>query len=387
MSDADAVGDTAGDPVAALSAAADDLAAARERVDDPGTAADVADLRDELLALFESYEERATDWDDFEGYAEFRTEMAERVEALDDDLPADAREAVEAADDALVTGGVAETLSAADFERAREALAPLSAYADRHEALRDARDRYRRARRRVADRHESAAERVADLERVAAFADADLDADLAPLREPIAAYNDAVAADVEALRAETPAREALATLAAAARRPLVEADPPPDELRAFLREDPAGEEPLATLAEWAGYSPSKLAHYAADADAFRRRVTTHRSYIEDIDAAPFRVSWPPPPADELRWRCRELESAVRGFADEPTVAALRTVRRLPRHTDYADLRRAARAAAALDADARRRLREGTVEADLADARAERDRLADALDEYPPVTEF
>jgi len=372
------------DPIDALETAAADLEAAREEVEAPDTVAAVADLRADLEALFDQYEDRATDWDDLEGYAEFRTELGHLVEDLGDDLPDRTRGAVEAADDALVTGGVAETLSASDFREAREALSVLEEYADRRDRLEHARERYRECRRAVADRRDALADRVADLEWIASFADATLDADLDPLREPIEAYNRAVGADIEDLRRDTPAREALSVLASAADRPLVDVDLPPEDLHAFVRDAPGGEKPLATLAEWAGYSPSKLDHYAENADAFRRHVTTHRTYLEGLSADPFEVAWPPPPADELRWRCRGLEPAIRRFAREETVARLRAVRRLSRDPGYTGVRRAAVAREELDPEARGLIRDGRVEEELATAREQLDRIERALDEHPPI---
>jgi hypothetical protein len=382
----DTAGADARDPVDTLDAAAADIAAAEERLDDrgPETVRRVASLYEDVVATLDRYEDRATDWDDFEGYARFREALGEHVEGIDDDLPEAVREAVEAVDDILVTSGVAETLSAEDFERAREALAPLRECAELRADREDARERYRQARARVVDRLDDARARVDRLERVASFADVDFAADLSTVRDPVEAYNDAVAADVSTLVSERPAREALDALAAAARSPFVAARDPPADLRAHVEADPAGAESLATLREWVGYSPSKLDHYVEDAAAFRRDVGAAVSYLEALDAEPFRVGWPPAPGDRLPWQCRELESAIRPFAREETVARLREVRLLPRETDYDRLRRVAVARERLDEADRERLRDGGVEADLADAREERARLADALDEHPPV---
>jgi hypothetical protein len=385
---ADAEDGTVAELLDALDAAAGELAAASEAREErgPDTVERVTALHEEVLATLARYEERATDWDDFEGYAELRKEMSRHVEDCPEDLPEAVRDAVEDADDALVTGRVAETLDAEDFGTARAALAPLEAYAEVEERYAEARERYRGARRRVARRRDTLGERVAELEELAAFTDADLGADLDPVREPVEAYDRAVAADLEALREDVPAREALATLDAAAGRPLVELPRPPEDLLAYVTEHPAGEESLATLAEWAAYSPSKLDHYVADADAFRRAVGTRQGYLDRVGPDPFQVGWPPPPADRLRWCCRERESAIRRFAEAETVARLRAVRTLPERTDYAPLRRAAVAGEELDEDDRRLLREGRVEGALETAREECARLEAGLAEHPPIAD-
>ncbi|PSQ64770.1 MAG: hypothetical protein BRD24_09570, partial [Halobacteriales archaeon SW_9_67_24] len=87
---------------------------------------------------------------------------------------------------------------------------------------------------------------------------------------------------------------------------------------------------------------------------------------------------------DLRWRVRELVAVVGRFASEGTVAALREIRALAREDRYERLRNAARARAELTADERGRLSSGTLDRELDEARAERDRLADALDEHPPL---
>ena len=90
------------------------------------------------------------------------------------------------------------------------------------------------------------------------------------------------------------------------------------------------------------------------------------------------MGWPPPSADRLRPRASELVSVVGRFADEETVAALRRVRDLPRTTDYERLRTAATARTELSDDARERLQSGAVESELAELRAERERLRETL---------
>jgi hypothetical protein len=83
----------------------------------------------------------------------------------------------------------------------------------------------------------------------------------------------------------------------------------------------------------------------------------------------------------LTWRCRELTAVVNRFAP-PVVESLREVATLPRETDYQRLRASAVAAAELTADERQRLERGAVSDELQAAIDERDRLEQALEEYP-----
>lgn len=357
-------------PVARLERAATDLASVTDRVESEGerTVERVAAAYRDVVGILDRYEERATDWDDAEGYFEFRNALAEAIESLPDDLPE--REAFEAVNEDLRTGSLTETLSAADFEAARETLAPVAAYADLETDREEALAAYREARRAVERRRDDLAARRDALDDALRFADVDFDADLDPLREPITAYNEAVRDAVTARKREVPARQFLAEAADVARYPLVGFDRPPADLREYLADADEGTEPVSTLLSYAEYSPSKLDHYVDDSEAFRRHVGANRGYLRRLDADPLTVSWPPPPADRLRYRAIELERAVRRF-DGP-VEACRRLRDLSRRPDYDDRRLAAVARAELDEETRDRLRDGEVA-------AERERVVDALD--------
>jgi hypothetical protein len=163
--------------------------------------------------------------------------------------------------------------------------------------------------------------------------------------------------------------------------PLVAFQAPPADLREYVRNREAGTEPVPQLLEYAEYSRSKLDHYVANADALKRAVATQQTYLRRLDAEPLTVGWPPPGADELRFRCRELTAVVNRFAPD-VVEDLRAVARLPRETDYERLRESAVAEAELTAEERDRLRSGSVSEELDAAVAERERLQSTLAEYP-----
>ena len=338
----------------------------------------VAAAHDRATTLLDKYDGRATGTGDFEAFIEFEERYETFVEELDDDLPH--RDAFEATAERFDT----RRLSESDFAAARETLAPARDLAD----LLDERDAraaaYRDARRAVDDRLDDLDGRIAELERVRELGDADLDAPVADLREPIATYDDRVTEAFAAFEREASARTFLELIATTERYPLVAFTPPPAELREYVAATPVGTEPVPTLIEYAEYSPSKLAHYVDDPRELKRHVAVHRSYLERLDSEPLEIGWPPPSADALQWRIRELVAVVGRFASEPTVAALREIRTLARDDRYERLRDAARAHAELTADERERLSSGALDRELDEARAERERLAAALDEYPPL---
>jgi hypothetical protein len=339
----------------------------------------LVDLFRSVEAVLDRWEERATDWDDFQGYVKFRDDLAETLEAAPEDLPK--RDAFAAADEHVKTGDVSTSLDASDFDAAREALEPVRSVVETYEALESAREergrRYRRARRRAKELRE----RIDSLERIRELGQADLEAPIGRLREPIEAYNESIEDDFGTFRRNRSAREVLSFLEGAARTPFVEYEAPPGELLEYVRTRPAGERTVEELLEYAGYSSSKLSHYVDDADLLKRRVATNRTYLERLSADPLRIEWPPRPADVLWFRTRELVSLVGQFADETTVETLREVRSLTRKPEYERLRRAAASDAELTDEERRRLERGAVEADLSDAREKLDRLEDALEEY------
>lgn len=353
---------------------------ARERVDAVGEAdlRTLSDARDGLTALFDRYEERATGSGNFKAFVEFQERLGEFVEDLPADLPE--RETFEAIDDLLQQ----RRLSESDFERARERLSTVNETAALLDEREEVRERYRRSRRRVTDALSDIEDRIADLEDVERLGSADLDAPVERLREPVTAYDDGVREAFTDFTRSAPAREVVAFLETTDRYPLVPLRRPPPDLARYVRENEVGDEPIPTLLEYAGYSNSKLDHYVADAGALKRAVATQRTYLERLDAEPLTVGWPPPPAERLQWRARELVAVVGRFADESVLARLHEVRAAARRDDYERLRESALAQSQLDDAERERLERGAVANDLAAAREERERLREALSDHPPL---
>lgn len=383
---ADAVADGA---LAELEAAATELRRRRQAVADIDQEADVDDVMSvyrRLDRLMSDFRERATDWDDFQGYVEFRREFSNAV----DEVPSKFAfpNAVDDADGHLKTDA-RSVLSDDDFHAAREALAPLREVVDALGALGDARDRYRDARRSVREARDDSEERIGELERLRALGEADLDAPVERLRDPIERHDAAAEEAFRTLYRDRPAREALSVVAVAARDfPLVPFEAPPDRLRSYLASDEdAGAVSVATLLTYCDHSRSKLAHHVDDADEFRTAVATDRTYLRRLSADPLLVGWPPPPAGVLRFRSREVVAVLGRFADESTVAAAREVGRLAERDDYTRLREAAVSRAELSDAERERAAGDDLDDDLRTARRNRERLADALDEHPPLSAF
>ena len=365
------------DLVAELAAAEERLEAAAAAVAEFGEAdlERLAAAHDEFTGLLDRYEEPATGDGDFQQFIEFQENVADFVDRLDEGLLL--YEVFEECDEYLQQ----RRLTEADFAHVREQLEPVADLAARLDERDEAREAYRSARTRVKQRRRELADRVADLERLRDLGEADLDAPTERLRDPIETYNEQVQAAFERFRRETPARDVLDTLADLAAIPLVPFEAPPDDLHGYVRDHEAGTESVDQLLEYADYSRSKLAHYVADPDALKRSVATRRTYLRRLDADPLTVAWPPPAAEVLRYRCRELTGAVNRIAPD-AVTALRAVRRLPRETDYERLRTAAVARAELSAAERERVRSGAVEPELERAREQRARLGEALETYP-----
>lgn len=328
--------------------------------------------------LLKRYEESATGTGDFGSYVEFQQKVAELVEGLDEGLPR--REAFETAMDVLDQ----RRLTTEHFERARDAIEPARDLQDLLERREDAREQYRNARLAATDRRAELDAEIEDLERLEELAEVDLDAPIERLREPIEAYNESVREAYQSFESEASARELLSLFERASSTPLVEARAPPADLMEYVREYPAGTESVPTLLEYAEYSASKLDHYVEDAGALRARVATHRTYLDRRSADPFTLSWPPDPAERLRFRTRELRPLVATFAPEETVARLRTVRRLPQTTEYDRLQTAATAIAELDEDQRDRVASGAVAEELATAKQRRADIEAALESFPPL---
>jgi hypothetical protein len=347
---------------------------AREAVADVGEdrVAAAADAHDRAVTLLDRYEERATGTGDFEAYLEFQSRVLGLVEELDADLPG--RGSFEEAGEAMDRRRLRER----DFDRAREALADVERFRDMLDRRTEAAERRRTARHEARETREAVEERIAALERTLELGDADLDAPVDRLAEPVEAYNEAVREAFDEFYRGASARDLFAWLETAESYPLVDLRRPPRGVREYVANHAAGEQPVADLLEYADYSASKLAHYVDDPGALRAKVATHRTYLERLSAEPLTVGWPPPDAERLRWLGEELVAVVGRFADEATVARARTVRDLPRETDYGRLRRTAVARAELDEGERERLRDGQVADDLAALREVRTALDTAL---------
>lgn len=368
------------DPVAELRAATERVARLRSKLEADGVDESelraVADACRSVESVLDRFEERATDWDDFQGYVEFRNELSETLESIPDSIPE--RDAFVAADDHVKTGGVSKSLNESDFAAAREALAPARRYAELRDDLEAARDERREARKRARRRKRDLRERIDSLERLRELGEADLDAPIHRLREPIDAYNERIEDAFRTFKRETSAREFLSFIEGAAHTPFVEYESPPADLLDYVRDAPAGESTIGELLEYADYSSSKLSHYVEDANLLKRRVATNRTYLERISADPLRIEWPPGAAEELRFRIEELVSVVDRFADESTISTLREIRLLTREESYERIRTAASADAELTDEERRRLERGEVETDLRSAREELERIEAAL---------
>ncbi|WP_330631251.1 DUF7118 family protein [Halocatena halophila] len=325
-----------------------------------------------LLDLFDRYEERATDWDDFEGYVEFQNRLVEFIDGLPAGLPE--RDAFIAADEKLDQ----RNLSERDFERARAALTPareLAELADRHDELeREYRQAYHELERELS----TLENRIDDLRRLQSYADLDLERSIDPLQSPIQEYNEAIRDSFRTFRETAPATELLDWVTATTAYPLVSVTQPPDRLTTYLETHPVGTEPIPTLLEYAEYSSSKLAHYVDDPQALLEAIGSSRTYLERLNSTPLTIDWPPPQADYVRYRIDELISVIDAFADAKTVAQLRSIAQLTRTATYAELRAIAVANDRLDPEARRRLRDGSTDRELATATDRRDQLEDVL---------
>jgi hypothetical protein len=365
----------AGDLVAELRdarAERDEIAAEIERYGEESVQA-VANAVGEATRLFDRYEESATGTGDFEAYLEFQSQFAELVEGLPEDLPE--RDGFEAANEAVDQ----RTISEGDFQRAREAVRDAIAIA---ELL----DRREAAEKRVADAERAVSERLSAIERrldelaeLRRLGDADLSAPTEELTDPIERYDERVREAFDEYVHDAPVRELLGLIEKTRFYPLVEFQRPPNDLLAYVRNHPAGEEPLPTLLSYAEYSGSKLSHYVEDPTAFETTVPVHRTFLDRIDAEPLTVG-SPPPAAELRYLASELVSVVDRFADEETVALARELRDLARRDDYDRLRDAVVAEAELTAEQREALRNGEIEAEAERLREDRERLERALED-------
>jgi hypothetical protein len=366
------------DLVADLERAETRLERARERVAEFGESRlqQLADVYREFTDVLDRYEEQVTDdGGDVRTNIEFQSQIAEVSKHISDDLLLS--ETFRECDEYLQQKWFSES----DFEHVYEQLEPVADLVGRLEERDEALEAYRQARRDVRYRVRDLEERIDELERLSRLGEADLDAPTDRLREPIQSYNDAVTDAFATFRKTASAREVLSFVASMEDYPLVPFEHPPAELLSYVGDHETGTETIGTLIEYADYSHSKLDHYVDDPGALKRTIGGKQTYLDRLDAEPLRVAWPPPEAGELRYRCRELTAAVNRF-DPPVVERLRAVAALPRETDYDRLRDSALASESLTAEERDRIESEDIEAQLASAREERDRLRDALEEYP-----
>lgn len=340
----------------------------------------------QAIRLLEGYEDVATGTGDFESYLEFRGKFSTMIENLDDDVPR--RDAFEAADDAVDRRRLRER----DFEAAREALEPVTEVVDLLDQREEKRENLQDVRTRVIERKRLLEEQIEDLDRIQNLGEAyfdsdataeDLDDAIDEFEGPITAYNEAIRDDFATFRSNASARAFLAFIDRASSSPMVDYRAPPPELTSYVQDKTAGTEPVPTLLTYDDYSNSKLQHYVDDPGALRTRVSVHRTYLEELDAEPLTVAWPPRPALELRYRAEELISVIGQIAADETIARLRDVRDLTRRSDYERLRRAASARTELSDEDRERLVAGDVETERNRLERERDHLANVLAETEP----
>lgn len=355
-----------------------ELERANERIDEVGEAGlrELADVYEQFVNVLERFEEDVTDeGGDIKTNIQFQSAIAEVVENVSEDMLL--AETFEDCDDHLQKRWFHES----DFEYVYEQLEPVDDLVSRLDEREEILTSYRETRKDLRYRIRSLDERIQDLERLARLADADLDAPTERLREPIETYNDAVTEAFAEFTREASTRAVIDFLDAMEEYPLVPFEKPDDELAAYVYEYPPGTEPISTLLEYADYSHSKLSHYVDDPERLTHVVRRKQTYLDGLDGGPLTVSWPPPPAEVLRFRCRELTSAVNRFAPD-VVEHLRAVASLPRETDYERLRDAAVVREDLSDEERKRIKNDDIEAELSAAREERDALEDALERFP-----
>ncbi|QWC18430.1 hypothetical protein [Halorubrum sp. 2020YC2] len=372
----------ADDPVAAAGEAAarlreryDELRRIESRIDGYGRdrVEAAADAYRRAHRILDRYEEDAVGSGDFESYVRFRGEFGDAVD-VDDDTPAG--DAFGAADEAVDK----RRLSESDFAAAREALEPAGEFVDLLEAYDDAVDDYRASRKAAREARKRLDSRLDELREVAEMADADLDADLDRLRGPIEAYNEGLREAFREFFKSASAREVFDFLDRADGTPFVDVDVPPTDLAEYVETHAAGEEPPATLLEYADYTNSKLEHYVDDPGALRTAVAVHRTYLERLDGEPLTLDWPPKPGDELAYEIDELVPLVGRIADDDVVATLRSVRELARGDDHERLRRAAAVRDALDDADLALIERGEAEERLTEAERTRSTVDDVLAE-------
>jgi len=335
----------------------------------------LAEFHEEFRTLLAKYEDRASGSGDFRAFVKFQ----ERLEEFTNELPAELpeRETFEDIDDRLQKRRLTES----DFDWARARLEPVEDLIGRLEERSDAKRLVETTKGDLRDAIRETRDRIDRLETVRSLGGADLDAPVADLRDPVEQYNQSVEAAMTEFRRSEPAREVLSVLDSARRFPLVPVPEPPEDLHEYLETEPVGTETIPTLLEYADYSRSKLGHYVESPATFARTVGGNRTYLDGIDADPFTIDWPPPAAEALRYRGRELVALLSRFAPEETIAAFRTVYDLAQGEPdrYARLRRTARARSELTEAERTKIAKGEIESELEAARERLNSLQDALE--------
>jgi hypothetical protein len=370
--------DTRHELVATLDQRKQALDRTQERVEEYGEddLQELADAYKPFFDVLDVYQDQVTGDDgDIQTIVEFQGEV-DRVmgEVPDDVIHADI---FEECDEYLRQ----KWFSDSDFEHVYGLLDPIEALVERLHERDDALEAYREARRDVQTRLQECEDEIDELERLSDLSEADLDAPIERLEDPISEYNDAVEDAFREFKRSGSARDVVRFLDAMEQYPLVEFQSPPPVVVEYIEENPPGEEPIATILDYADYSHSKLEHYVDEPNKLKHAIEGHRAYLEALDGGPLTVSWPPPTAEQLRYRCQELTAAVNRI-DPAVVELLRTVQALPRNTEYERLRRSAVVMQELSAEEREQLQSRPIDDDLAELRAERDRLQDALESYP-----
>jgi len=364
--------------IAELDRCADELDRRQRRVEEYGEAelAELTDAYEAFCDVLDIYQDQVTGDDgDIQTIVEFQSEIDRVMTDIPDDVLH--AEIFDDCDEYLQQ----KWFSDADFEHVFDRLEPIAELADRIDDRDEALAAYRRARRDVSARIRDCDAEIDDLERLVELAEADLEAPIERLEAPIEAYNDAVTESFREFKRAVPAREVVRFLDEMEAYPLVEFTSPPQDVVEYIEETPTGGEPIATVLEYADYSRSKLEHYVDDPNKLKHAIEGHRAYLDTLDGEPLTVDWPPPTAEQLRYRCRELTAAVNRI-DPAVVEHLREVEALPRETDYERLRDSAVVRQELSDEERDRLQSAAIEDELAELRAERERLTEALEAYP-----
>lgn len=313
-----------------------------------------ADALTRIDRVLDRYEERATGSGDFGAYLAFRQSIDAIVEELPEDLPR--RTAFEEAAAAVDK----RRLRQRDIDALRASVADIRTLVERIDDETAAKEQYEQVRREARARIATIDDRIAEIDRIRELADVDLDAPVGAIRDPIDRYNDAVHEGFRAYLDDTPAADVLGLFDMGDRFPLVPLEAPPDRLVAYLA-DLDESVTVPELLAYAEYSRSKLSHFVDDPDALVTAVSTDRTYLERLSAGPFTVDWPPPEADILAWRLRELVGLVDRFASDETVAHLRALQAVVREGErFNRLRDVAIARDRIDPDQRDRLRSGAL---------------------------